>query len=72
MTSIPTSGFFLSGSAPAGLRTRSTGSLAGRILDFSLLPLSFEEFLLRNGKNTVMIKKDPELWKQKIISRIYR
>jgi hypothetical protein len=64
--------FFLSGSASAGLRKRSTESLAGRILDFTLLPLSFEEFLELNGKNTGMIKEDPDLWKREIIPLFYR
>lgn len=64
--------FFLSGSASAGLRKRSTESLAGRILDFTLPPLSFEEFLELNGKNTVMIKKDPGLFKREVIPLFYR
>ena len=64
--------FFLSGSASAGLRKRSTESLAGRILDFTLPPLSFEEFLELNGKKTERIKKDPDLFKREIIPLFYR
>jgi len=64
--------FFLSGSASAGLRKRSTESLAGRILDFTLSPLLFEEFLELNGKNTGKIKEDPDLWKREIIPLFYR
>jgi len=64
--------FFLSGSASAGLRKRSTESLAGRILDFTLPPLSFEEFLELNGKKTGIIKKDPDLHKREILPLFYR
>lgn len=64
--------FFLSGSASAGLRKRSTESLAGRILDFTLLPLSFEEFLDLNGKKTGTIKKEPDLHKREIVPLFYR
>ena len=64
--------FFLSGSASAGLRKRSTESLAGRVLDFTLKPLSFEEFLELNGKKTDDIKKDADLWKREIVPLFYR
>jgi hypothetical protein len=63
---------FLSGSASTVLRKRSTESLAGRILDFTLMPLSFEEFLELNGKKTDRIKEDPDLWKREIIPLFYR
>ncbi|MCX6699301.1 MAG: ATP-binding protein [Methanomicrobiales archaeon] len=68
----PDTRFFLSGSASAGLRKRSTESLAGRILNFTLPPLLFEEFLELNGKNTGKIKEDPDLWKREIIPLFYR
>ncbi|MDP3564646.1 MAG: ATP-binding protein [Methanoregula sp.] len=64
--------FFLSGSASAGLRKRSTESLAGRILTFTLTPLSFEEFLELNGKKTGKIKKDPDLYQREILPLFYR
>lgn len=64
--------FFLSGSASAGLRKRSTESLAGRILDFTLPPLSFEEFLELNDKKTGDIRKDPDLHKREIVPLFYR
>jgi len=64
--------FFLSGSASAGLRKRSTESLAGRVIDFTLQPLSFTEFLELNGRNTAKIKKEPDLWKREIIPLFYR
>ena len=64
--------FFLSGSASAGLRKRSTESLAGHILDFTLPPLSFEEFLELNGKNTGSIKEEPDLHTREIIPLFYR
>lgn len=64
--------FFLSGSASAGLRKRSTESLAGRVLDFTLQPLSFTEFLELNGRNIAKIKKEPDLWKREIIPLFYR
>ncbi len=41
---------FLSGSAAITLRKKSAESLAGRMLDFQLTPLSFAEFLEWNGK----------------------
>ena len=64
--------FFISGSASAGLKKRSTESLAGRILDFTLKPLLFEEFLELNGRKTDEIKKDPDLWKRDILPLFYR
>ena len=64
--------FFISGSASVGLRKNSKESLAGRILDFLLKPLSFGEFLEINGKNIKKIKKNMDLWKRDIIPFFYR
>jgi len=64
--------FFLSGSASVGLRKKSKESLAGRILDFLLKPLSFEEFLEMRGKDLKKIEKNPELWKREIVPLFYR
>jgi len=64
--------FFVSGSASAGLRKRSKESLAGRILDFLLKPLSFEEFLEMNGKDVKKIKENPKLWGREIVPLFYR
>ena len=64
--------FFLSGSASVGLRKRSTESLAGRVLDFMLKPLSFDEFLELNGKKTGEIKREPDLWKREVLPLFYR
>lgn len=64
--------FFISGSASVRLRKRSRESLAGRILDFLLKPLSFEEFLEMNGRDLKKIKENPELWKRDILPLFYR
>ncbi len=64
--------FFISGSASVRLRKRSRESLAGRILDFLLKPLSFEEFLEMNGRDLKKIRENPELWKRDILPLFYR
>ena len=64
--------FFISGSASVGLRKKSKESLAGRILDFLLKPLSFEEFLEMTGKDLKKIKEKPDLWKRELIPLFYR
>jgi len=64
--------FFISGSASAALRKRSKESLAGRILDFLLRPLPFEEFLEMNGHDLKKIKENPGLWKREMIPLFYR
>jgi len=64
--------FFTSGSASVGLRKKSRESLAGRVLDFLLRPLSFEEFLEMNGKEVKRIKEKPELWKRDLLPLFYR
>lgn len=58
--------FFLSGSSSAGLIRGSKESLAGRIMEFALKPLSFEEFIEIRGKEPKKIKSSPELWKREI------
>ncbi len=64
--------FFLSGSASVGLRKRSKESLAGRIFDFSMKPLGFDEFLEMSGKDLRKIRENPELWKREIVPLFYR
>jgi len=64
--------FFLSGSASVALRKRSRESLAGRILDVVVKPLSFPEFLEMNGKDMSEIRKNPDLWKREIIPLFVR
>lgn len=64
--------FFLSGSASVRLRMRSKESLAGRIFDFTLEPLSFSEFLSMHGRDLEQVKKKPELWKREILPLFYR
>lgn len=64
--------FFISGSASVRLRKKSRESLAGRILDFLLKPLSFEEFLEMNGRDLKKIKENPELWKRDVLPIFYR
>jgi predicted AAA+ superfamily ATPase len=63
--------FFVSGSASVSLRKRSKESLAGRVFDFTLGPLTFEEFLEMKGMDVKKIKKDPELWKREILPLFY-
>lgn len=63
---------FLSGSASVILRKRAKESLAGRIFDFTLEPLSFQEFLALRGMNVQQMKKSPELWKRDLLPLFYR
>lgn len=63
--------FFLSGSASVGLRRRSKESLAGRIFDFVLDPLNFEEFLELRGLDLGKVKENPDLWKREILPHFY-
>ncbi len=64
--------FFTSGSASVSLRKSSRESLAGRILDFLLKPLSFEEFLEMNGRDVKKIKENPDIWKREILPLFHR
>ncbi|KAB2947775.1 MAG: Archaeal ATPase [Candidatus Methanoperedens nitroreducens] len=64
--------FFTSGSASVALRKKSSESLAGRVLDFLLKPLSFPEFLEMNGKDVTKIKENPDIWKREILPLFYR
>lgn len=67
----PTLKFFVSGSASVSLRKRAKESLAGRVFDFTLPPLSFEEFLEMKGKDVKRIKAKPELWEREILPLFY-
>ena len=64
--------FVISGSAAVNLRKKAKESLAGRIVDLLLEPLSFEEFLEFNGKDVKKIKEKPELWKKELLSGFYK
>lgn len=64
--------FFVSGSASVSLRKRAKESLAGRVFDFTLEPLTFEEFLAIKGKDIEKIKNEPNLWKREVIPLFYR
>ncbi|MBI2675108.1 MAG: ATP-binding protein [Candidatus Aenigmarchaeota archaeon] len=64
--------FFLSGSASVAFRKRAKESLAGRILDFLLKPLDFQEFLEITGKDAKKIKENPSLWKRELLPLFYR
>ncbi|MCL5101104.1 MAG: ATP-binding protein [Candidatus Parvarchaeota archaeon] len=62
----------ISGSAAVNLRKKAKESLAGRIIDLILEPLSFEEFLELNGKDINKIRENPDLWKKELLSAFYR
>ena len=64
--------FIISGSASVSLRRKSTESLAGRIMDFHIRLLSFEEFIEMNGKDMKIIRENPDLWKNELIPLFYR
>lgn len=64
--------FLTSGSASVTLRKKSNESLAGRILDFLLKPLSFEEFLEMNGRDVKKIRENPDIWKREILPLFHR
>jgi predicted AAA+ superfamily ATPase len=64
--------FFVSGSASVSLRKKSSESLAGRICDYQLPPLSFQEFLELSGKKPEEIKKNPKIWEREILPLFYK
>ena len=64
--------FFIAGSASISLRRKSKESLAGRVIDFLVKPLSFEEFLEMKGKDVKKIKENPDLWKRELIPLFYQ
>ncbi len=64
--------FILSGSASIALRKASKESLAGRIFDFVLDPLSFAEFLEMQGTDITKIKENPRLWQSKLLPQFYK
>jgi uncharacterized protein len=68
----PSIKFILTGSASVALRRRSKESLSGRIMDFHLEPLSFEEFLELRGKDVNTIKKNSRLWDREITPLFYK
>lgn len=49
--------FFISGSSSLFIKKRTQESLAGRIYEFTLFPLSFEEFLIFKNKEELIKKK---------------
>ncbi|HJH32785.1 MAG TPA: ATP-binding protein [Methanosarcinaceae archaeon] len=63
---------FISGSASVSLRRKSTESLAGRIMDFHIRLLLFEEFIEMNGKDMEQIRENPDLWKNELVPLFYR
>lgn len=63
--------FIISGSASVSLRRRGKESLAGRVFDFTAEPLSFEEFLELRGEDVSGIKKNPNIWKRRIMPLFY-
>ncbi len=64
--------FILSGSASVQLKKKSAESLAGRLYDFQLKPLSFKEYLELSGVNTNKVKKNYGVWKRTIIPLFYK
>jgi predicted AAA+ superfamily ATPase len=64
--------FIISGSASVRLRKKSKESLAGRITDFLMKPLSFKEFLEMSGKDVQKIRSSPNIWQREIIPLFYR
>lgn len=56
--------FFVSGSSSLFIRKQAQESLAGRMYDFILPPLSFKEFLIFRGKEELL--KKPELLSEHI------
>lgn len=64
--------FFASGSASVSLRKNSRESLAGRILDFLIKPLSFQEFLEMSGRDVKKIRENPDIWKRELLPLFHR
>jgi len=64
--------FLISGSASVKLKRGSGESLAGRMMDFLLKPLSFWEFLEINGKDPEAMRKDSALWEREALPLFYR
>lgn len=63
--------FFLSGSASVSLRKKSRESLAGRVMDFQVTPLPFDEYLELNGFDLKKIRENPDLWKRELMPRFH-
>ena len=59
--------FILSGSASISLRRKSNESLAGRVISIYIEPLSLNEFLEMNNYDTAKIRKNPDMYKRKVI-----
>jgi len=68
----PSLKIFLSGSAAVSLQKKGKESLAGRIFDFRLEPLSFEEYLVLKGKDPATIRRNPSLWKRELVALSYQ
>ncbi|MBI5389233.1 ATP-binding protein [Candidatus Woesearchaeota archaeon] len=66
----PSLKFVLSGSVSVALK-RAKESLAGRIYDFILEPLSFAEFLEMKSKPLQEIMAQPDLWKREVLPLLY-
>ncbi|RLJ09259.1 MAG: hypothetical protein DRP13_00605 [Candidatus Aenigmatarchaeota archaeon] len=64
--------FIVSGSSSISLRKKSKESLAGRVIDFNMSPLEFDEFLEINGYDAKKIQKNPDLWRNEIVPLFYK
>lgn len=64
--------FVVSGSSSIKLRKRAKESLAGRVMDFTLRPLDFDEFLELNGYDAEEVRRDPDLWKREMMPLFVR
>lgn len=62
----------VSGSAAVSLKKKGRESLAGRIFDFVLEPLSFTEFLAIKGYDLVAVTSNPKLWQRELLSLSYQ
>ena len=64
--------FIVSGSSSISLRKKSKESLVGRVIDFNMSPLEFDEFLEINGYDAKKIQKNPDLWRNEIVPLFYK
>lgn len=68
---FPNLKFIVTGSATVNIKM-SKESLAGRVIDLLLPPLSFEEFLELSGIDIKKVKEDIDLWKRKLVPLLYK
>ena len=68
---FPNLKFIVTGSATVNIKM-SKESLAGRVIDLLLPPLSFEEFLELSGIDVKKVKEDINLWKRKLVPLLYK